>query len=402
MSLEVEESLRILLTSHGYPPTISGVTLVVQRIGRAMVERGHDVTVITASERFDPYETEDAGVRVIRVASRKNPYWPANPVPTIALDELEHLIEQVRPDVIHAHDALPLCLRVMRLRSRHDTPLVATCHYYPSFVSAYVALGPQTHALVEGLAWAYSIALYNRMDRVVFPTYTHRDRFVAHGLTAPAEVISNGVDVLRYSPEVAPLDVTERYGVPDGAPRVLAVGRLAKDKNLEELIRAVARLRTPAPAHLLLAGVGPHEDALRACALSTGVAERVHFLGFVPEEDLPHLYRACHVFAITSNHEVQSIPALQAAATGLPIVAVNEGSLPEICRDGENGVLVRGDTPEEVAAALATALDPSNAERMGRASLRISRLHDERRTFERYEAVYAAVQRGARSGYVVA
>ncbi len=391
--------MRILLTSHGYPPTISGVTLVVQRLARELVNRGHTVTVLAASDRLEAYDVDDHGARVVRVASRRNPYWPASPVPTISAETLERIVERDRPDVIHPHDALPFCLQLVRMRERLGVPIVATCHYVPSFVAAYLTRRELANHVIEDAAWRYSIALYDRVDEVVFPTHTHRDRYVRKGLTSRTRVISNGVDLARYSPAVSPLDIAGRYGLPD-APRILAVGRIAKDKNLEVLVRAMTEMRTTPPAHLLLAGEGPYRDALAEYAHRAGVADRVHLLGFVPESDLPALYRACDVYAIASEYEVQSIPALQAAATGLPIVAAAQGSLPEICRDGENGILVWTDSPREFARALAAALEPERCERMGEASLRLSQQHDERGTFDEYEALYKQVAAGEALDFV--
>lgn len=382
--------MRLLLTSHGYPPTVSGVTLVVQRVARAQAARGHEVTVLAASDRLEPYEAEDEGVRLIRLESHRNPWWPANPIPTLSLDELERIVHRVNPDAIHAHDALPFSLQLVRSHERLGVPIMATCHYFPSFVAAYLANGENVREAVESAAWRYTTGLYNRIPDVVFATYTHRDIFVAHGLTTRTHIISNGVDIGRYSPEVPPLDIAGGYGVP-GGPRVLAVGRLAKDKDLEVLIRAIAAMPTEPPVQLVLVGEGPHRPALETVASETGVRERVHFLGFVPEEDLPGLYRACHVFAISSNHEVQSLPALQAAATALPIVAAAQGSLAEVCHDGENGILVQSNEPDAWAEALAGALAPRPRQAMGAAGVRLAMLHDEQRTFDAYEELYLAL-----------
>jgi len=384
--------MRILLTSHGYPPTISGVTLVVQKLARALVRMGHDVTVLTGSERFTAYEAEDRGVRLVRVETRRNPYWAANPVPVMTLDWLERFLSRVRPDVIHCHDALPLCLPVTRARKRLDIPLVATCHYYPSFVASYVVKANRGQAVVEDIAWRYSVRLYNKVDHVVFATYTHRDEFVKHGLESHTHVISNGVDLTRYHAGLPPHDFASLYGLPSGR-RVLTVGRLAKDKDIEVVIDAVARLDTSPPVHLLVVGEGPHKDALVAHARAQGAQARVHFLGFVPEADLPALYRASDVYAISSNHEVQSLPALQAAASAVPIVAVAQGSLPEICRDGENGILVPTGDSDAFAGALDAILGTPAAALMGQAGHRLSREHDERMTFAHYESLYQVAAR---------
>ena len=345
------------------------------------------MTVLAGSERFGAYEAYDRGVHVVHLASRRNPYWPANPVPMHTLEALEIAVARERPDIIHAHDALPFLLQLTRARGRFTAPVMATCHYYPSFVASYLADAEMTQEMVERIAWRYTIGLYDRVDEVVFATRTHRDSFRRHGLTSSTHVISNGVDTRRYSPAVPPLDLTLRYGVPDG-PRVLAVGRLAQDKDLEVLIGAMATLRQQVPARLLLVGEGPHREALESAAHEAGVASSVHFLGFVPEDDLPALYRACDAFAISSNHEVQSLPALQAAATGLPIVAADQGALHEICRDGENGILVNTESPAEWAAALRAVLEPDVKDRMGQAGLLLAQEHDEHATFARYEALY--------------
>ena len=113
------------------------------------------------------------------------------------------------------------------------------------------------------------------------------------------------------------------------------------------------------------------------------------FLGYVPESDLPGLYRAADIFAIASDVEVQSIPTLQAAASGLPIVAASAAALPELVHDNRNGYLV----PVADTAAFAAALDrilenPALAEQFGQVSLQLGRQHSEERTFQAYEEIY--------------
>jgi glycosyltransferase involved in cell wall biosynthesis len=202
-------------------------------------------------------------------------------------------------------------------------------------------------------------------------------------------VISNGVDAALYRPgDRSEKDVEAEYGLPVGR-RILAVGRLARDKKLEVLIRAMQHIRSTHPAHLLLAGRGDDRPHLVNLAESLGLQNAVHFLGFVPEEDLPALYRLSDLYAIASDVEVQSIPTLQAVATGLPVVAANAAALPELVRDGENGFLAPPGDAEAFAASIRRLLDdPKKAAAFGRASLAISQAHAEERTFDSYEALY--------------
>ena len=172
-------------------------------------------------------------------------------------------------------------------------------------------------------------------------------------------------------------------------PRILFVGRIAKDKDIEILIQAMPRLWAEQRAHLLLVGRGNDRSRLEKLARDLEMSHCVHFLGFVPEEELPALYRSVNVFAIASICEVQSIPTLQAAATGLPIVAVDEGALPELAQQEQNGFLVDAGQPEAMGEAILRVLrDREKAQRMGQMSLAIGRMHDEAETYNAHEGVY--------------
>ena len=114
------------------------------------------------------------------------------------------------------------------------------------------------------------------------------------------------------------------------------MSRLARDKAIDVLIRAMPAVRAEVPtACLLLVGRGDYRPALEQLVEALGLEEAVRFLGFVPEDDMPALYRACACFAIASTYEVQSLPTLQALATGLPVVAADAVALPEMSRMGE-------------------------------------------------------------------
>jgi glycosyltransferase involved in cell wall biosynthesis len=388
--------MRILTISHGYPPTLSGVTLVAQKLSRAMVRRGHSVTVVAASEHGVAHEDEDEGVRVVRLQSRSNPFWSDGALPVVSQAELRQIVLDAQPDIVHSHETALLSLQLLRLGLDHEVPLVATCHYLPRFVSQYVGWDGRLDVLAEGIVWEYAIRLLNQFDHVVFPSNTQAAAFAERGLHVPVTVISNGVDGDRYQPGDAGVGSVERgYGLPDH-PRVLFVSRLAKDKRIEVLIQSMARLRSVA-AHLLLVGVGDDEDRLRQITQDLDLENHVHFLGYIPEEDLPAVYRASDLFAIASECEVQSIPTLQAAASGLPIVAVDAAALPDLVIEGLDGHLVPPGDPGRMAEAILDIITrPDRAAAMSRSSVAISRSHTEAATFDAHESLYQDVIKGFR------
>lgn len=383
--------MRILMVSHGYPPVISGVTLVVQKLARAMVCRGHQVTVVTASDRNKSYRDTDQGVQLERVHALSNPFWQDGPIPIADQSELTRIAEALQPDVLHVHDAALLGIQALRLNRKAGIPLVATCYYVPRFVAHYVTWDGNPHKAIESLAWSYSTWLFNQFDHVVFATQAHRRAFQEQGLTAPTSIISNGLDIQRYTPGPADLDMAAKYDLPP-APRILFVSRLAQDKRIEVLLYALRRVCEKQEASLVLVGKGDDRERLESITTELGLEQRVRFTGFVPEADLPALYRLADCFAIASTCEVQSLPTLQAVATGLPVVAVDAMALPELVRHDESGYLVPPEDPEALAHALLNVLtDPVRAARMGRVGLEIAQAHDERRTFAAYEQLYSSM-----------
>jgi glycosyltransferase involved in cell wall biosynthesis len=129
-------------------------------------------------------------------------------------------------------------------------------------------------------------------------------------------VIHNGVS-RKLSP-VGRREARAAFGLPADAGLVMAVGRLADQKNYPLLIDAIARLEN---VHLVVAGMGQKRQALERQAAALGVADRLHLLGHLSPEALSDLFRACDVFALASLFEGQSNALLEAMAEGMPIIA---------------------------------------------------------------------------------
>ncbi len=184
----------------------------------------------------------------------------------------------------------------------------------------------------------------------------------------PAEkitVIYSGVDG-RFTPYQDTLYmqrrrayVLKKYGIGD-APFVLTVGTLQRRKNHLRLVQAFAKLisaRSAAHAPLLViaGGKGWLYDEVRAEVQRLGLGERVRFIGYVEDMDLPHLYRAATVFAFPSTYEGFGLPLLEAMASGVPVVTSNVSSLPEVV--GDAGLQVDPLDVDALARALEQALN---------------------------------------------
>jgi phosphatidyl-myo-inositol dimannoside synthase len=206
--------------------------------------------------------------------------------------------------------------------------------------------------------------------------YTRGRVAAAFGPRAALEVVPSGVDAERFRPDpAARAELRRRYGL-GAAPVVGCVSRLVPRKGQDALVRALPRVRAAVPdARLLLVGDGPYRDRLRRLVAAVGVAEHVVFTGAVPAAELPAHHNVADVFALPCRTrgggldvEGLGIALLEAAATGLPVVAGHSGGAPETVRDGHTGHVVDGRDVGALAAAVAGLLgDPDRARAMGAA-----------------------------------
>jgi glycosyltransferase involved in cell wall biosynthesis len=293
-------------------------------------------------------------------------------------------------------------------------PAVYTNHYLPLNVWPAAAARPSrgTAARVRDAGfYAFVTGFANGCALVTAPTVTALQLLRCHGLRAPSQAVSNGVDLDRFSPGPPDEELRSAYGVPPGRPVILSVGRLSPEKRADVLIAAVARLggagdhgagdggMGDSRPFLVLAGAGPDEHRLRSLARHYGIEDRVRFTGFVPDGDLPGLYRLADVFAIASQAELQSLVTMAAMASGLPVVAVDAGALAELVHAGENGFLARPGHAAEVAECLdLLSRDAGLRARMSKASVRIIAGHDRNLLLARWESIYRGLAGSAGAG----
>src|SRR5262249_43335753 len=172
-------------------------------------------------------------------------------------------------------------------------------------------------------------------------------------------VVTNGIDTGRFR-EVTGAPVRHALGIPQGAPVVGTIGRLAEVKRQDLLLRAFARVRHRfAGAHLLLVGDGPLIEYLRRLAVDLGLPGVVHFVGY-QADPAPYL-AAMDVFALTSRSEGMPLAILEAWAARVPVIASAVGGLPALIDSGRTGLLFPPGDEIALAEALAGLLADAHA-----------------------------------------
>jgi glycosyltransferase involved in cell wall biosynthesis len=400
--------LRVLIVTDQYEPMVGGVPTVTRDLARGLAGRGHAVAVVapSATRQGQPAGGLPRGAPgQVAVHFRGSVPWPwyaGQRLGVLPPARAGELIRNFAPDVVHVHSPLTLGAAARSAARRRHVPVVYTNHYLPLNIWPAAARAGKAADAARGTAsrardaafYALVTGFANRCDLVTAPTATALRLLRDHGLRARSRTVSNGVDLGRFSPGAPDEALRSRLGLPPGRPLILSVGRLSPEKRADVLIAAVARLAGPdggGPV-LVLAGTGPERDRLRSLARHYGAAERVLFPGFIADDDLPGLYRLADVFAIASEAELQSLVTMAAMASGLPVVAVDAGALPELVHAGENGLLARPGHAREVADSLdLLCRDAVMRARMSKASARIIAGHDRHRVLTRWESIYRAL-----------
>src|SRR5207248_4258447 len=227
----------------------------------------------------------------------------------------------------------------------------------------------------------------NRCEYVTAPTNTALNLLYDHGLRAPARVISNGIDLKKFTPGERSEQVLQRLNLPLDRQIVLHVNRLYNEKRIDVLLDAAAKMKSN--AHIALAGAGPLEADLREQAERLNVGDRVSFLGFVRDADLLALRRSSDLFVIPSEADLQSLSTMEAMACGLPVIAANSYALPELVHHEKNGFLFQPGNSDELAHYLDLLMSDSGLrKRMGAESLKIIAKHDRRKVLDQWEDLY--------------
>jgi phosphatidylinositol alpha-1,6-mannosyltransferase len=334
-------SNRLCLFAFEYPPVSGGIARLCGGIGEALQRDGINAHVLTQN---GVTPIQDFGLPKSRVDSRRPlREWRA-------FQWLRH-----------------------NLRTQTATRHTAVCGvWYPEGLIAYLAGVRRLVILAHGAELLPTLdrwrrPLWKALQKMVLEhadlviansDYTHR-LVASSAPKARVETIPLAVDVERFAPGDKRLAKIEL----DVSGKIVlsTVARIHHYKAHDTVLRALAHLETSQRKQFayLIAGRGPHEQQLKRLALELGIEEQVRWLGFVPEEDLPKIYRASDLFVLCTRDapgersvEGFGLAFLEAQACGTPVLGTRTGGIPAAIEEGEGGWLIEQDDVDSLAEIL--------------------------------------------------
>ena len=361
------------------------------RLAEGLVRAGHDVMALAPSEKGIAQRSVINGVVVQTVTAL---HLGHNLNVTAFSDGLvDRVLREFRPDIIHIQDHFFLCRTVLRLAAQRHLHIVGTNHFLPANWSYNMYIPRSVQGVVHTAMWYNMLEVFNQLAAATTPTETAVSILRKEDIRIPIKAISCGVDQDEFypRPDLDRLMIRKRFSLAKRRPILLYVGRVDREKGLDDLVQAVAKCGDDS-IQIAIAGKGMYRDTLVEMAENLGVIGQVTFPGYVPEEDLPLLLNSVDAFIMPSAAELQSIATLEAMSCARPILAANARALPELVEHGVNGYLFKPHNPTSMAEAIQLFLSqPYRWAQMGMASLQKARPHQLQNTVQRYTEWYESI-----------
>ena len=327
--------MKILITTDLYTTTTNGVVTSVRNLMEELEKKGHEVRVLTVSEKLKSHKTE----RIYYIKSLPlGIVYPDVRMPVSYRHRYLRELIQWKPDVIHSQCECFSYQFAGYISRKTGAPIVHTYHtLYEQYVT-YVFPSRRLGAYLVGKLSKYRL---RKAEAVVAPTAKVETVLKKYGLRNPIHVVPSGIALEQHKQRITPQQRQQKLkqlGIAEDAMVLLNLGRLGTEKNLTELVELFA----VAAAHndklvLLVVGDGPARKDLEETAERLGVAKKVIFTGMVPPEDVHIYYQLGDVFVSASTSETQGLTYLEAAANGLPLLCRRDPCLDGVLVEGQNG-----------------------------------------------------------------
>jgi glycosyltransferase involved in cell wall biosynthesis len=373
--------MRILVLNHEFPPVGGGGGRAAEDICRGLAKCGHEIKVLTAHINGLPRQEVRDGYTIVRLSSLRTQPYKASFLSMAAyvLSGLwigRRLIRSFKPEVLHAHFAVPGGALAWALSLLSGIPYVLTVH-----------LGDVPGGVLEktrgwfGWIYPFTHRIWRDAKRIVAVSEFTRE-LALKKYNATIQVIPNGVDLSTVQPNLVHLNEP---------PRIVFAGRFMAQKNPLQLVQTLGELKK-VNWQCIMIGDGPLMQDVRRAVTELELDDRFQFTGWIDPQDVLHWFDSSDILFMPSRSEGLPIVGVQALAKGLAIVASHVGGFVDLVDNNKNGYLIRQEDSSEFSKLLLGLLSDSNRLLSFRnASLEKARYFEINQVVQQYENLFQSV-----------
>ena len=380
--------MKILITTDLYTTATNGVVTSVNNLMEELEKKGHEVRVLTVSERLRSHK--DGNIYFIKSVPLDVVYPDVRMPVSYRHRYLRELVEW-HPDVIHSQCEYFSYQFAKYISRKTHAPIVHTYHtLYEQYVT-YIFPSQRIGAFFVG---KLSKLRLRNAEAIVAPTHKVEDVLKNYGIHNPIHVVPSGIALEQHKERITDEERRARrreLGIPDDCTVLLNLGRLGTEKNLPELVELFhMALSQNRKIMLMFVGDGPARKELEELTEKLEIREHVIFTGMVDPTEVHKYYQLGDIFVSASTSETQGLTYVEAAANGLPLLCRQDPCLDGVLVPGSNGFAYEAE--EEFCEIIDTILqNPEWCHTAGLKSEKIAATFDKSRFAEKIEDVYEAV-----------
>lgn len=382
------KTMKVLITTDLYTTSTNGVVTSVRNLMEELIKKGHDVRILTVSEKLKSHVEEN--IYYIKSV----PLGFVYPNVRMPVSYRHRYIKELiawKPDVIHSQCECFSYQFAGYISKKVGAPIVHTYHtLYEQYVT-YVFPSQRIGAYFVGILSKYRL---RKAEAIVAPTQKVENVLKNYGLHNPIYVVPSGIALDQHRERMTEQECRNHrraLGIPEDHTVLLNLGRLGTEKNLLELIELFSLALTHNPKlTLLIVGDGPVRRELEEKSIQLGISNNVIFTGMVDPSDVHKYYQLGDIFVSASTSETQGLTYIEAAANGLPLLCRRDPCLDEVLVEGRNGYEYEAE--EEFCELLDTIVqNPDWCREAGTQSAQIAESFDKDQFAEKIEDIYETV-----------
>ena len=323
--------MKILITTDWYIPAVNGVVTSVLNLKRGLEKRKHEVKILTLSHNTHTYEKD--GVIYVGSINAGMVYPGARLNVLIQKDWKERILEW-KPDIVHSNCEFSTFFIAREISKKLDIPLL---HTYHTIYENY------THYFSPNRKWGRKIVIKfsrwiaEKTNGIIAPTEKVKTLLEGYGISQLIYVIPTGIDNEKYYQNTEKgKKIRERMKIPNDMTVLVYIGRMAKEKNCEELLKAMKMLQEE-KVMLVMVGDGPHKEKLIELSKQYGISQKTIFTGMISPQQVNEYYGIGDIFVSASVSETQGLTYIEALASGLVMLCREDLSLKGVIDNNENG-----------------------------------------------------------------